>query len=337
MEQHLQLRPEDDRRTDIIHVSEMAKPDWCPRASYYSLSGLQADTTQTHFRARGVFDEGDRIHEKWQSRLWRMGILRGKFRCILCDHRWWATSPEFCPGCGWMGTDHLRYLEVPMMDSEFLIGGSADADLDDGHSKSALAEMKSIGIGTVRNEAPHLLRQHTHKTAEGKSVIDVEGLWRAIKSPFPSHMRQGWLYLWLANYDVMVFLYESKMNQAHKELIVKRDDSKIDHLLDQAEDVVEALDEGEPPPHPKWAEPDNRTCLSCGFRATCWGIDARDGERDEQETKTGVGRRSQGRSGSPEVPGDAGPGQAGARTRASSRGRREVSTGTSRRSLRFIR
>jgi len=331
VEQHLQLKPEDDRRTDILHVSEMSKPDWCLRAGYYALAGYEAASEEVHFRARGVFDEGDRIHEKWQTRLWEMGILHGKWRCILCDHRWWETSPRACPGCGWIGTDHLRYLEVPMVNWDYRVGGHADGGLDDGYSRSGMVEVKSVGVGTVRMEAPHLLKAHTYK-ADGKSVVDVEGLWRAIRSPFPSHIRQGLLYCWVGDYDEAVFLYESKMSQAHKEFRVKRDDRKIAHLLDQAKKIDDALEVGAPPEPPDWADPTHRSCKACKFYRVCW--DERDEAQDGQEAAMGNGPQDQ--ESEAEGRGDEGPGSARLGT-GSTTGEVPVTAGTSRRLVYFVR
>ena len=104
-----------DRRQDILHPSEMAKADWCPRQSWYRLSGAQpSNPGKVHgHQLENIFDEGHTIHDKWQHRLWDMGDLWGTFECVYCQIRFEATAPTECPRCT-QGREMLRYREVPI-------------------------------------------------------------------------------------------------------------------------------------------------------------------------------------------------------------------------------
>lgn len=42
IERHLMRQPESDRRTDVLHPSEIIKADWCHKYAYYLLNGGKA-------------------------------------------------------------------------------------------------------------------------------------------------------------------------------------------------------------------------------------------------------------------------------------------------------
>ena len=69
---------------------------------------------------------------------------------------------------------------------------------------------------TLAFEAPRLYQRYL----DGQSAEDI---WFEINRPFPSHMRQGQLYLWMAwpVYERIVFLYEFKPTQQAKEFVVE--------------------------------------------------------------------------------------------------------------------
>jgi len=282
VEQFLMLREGDDRDHTVLHPSAMAKSDWCPRAAYFQLAQGTPDESNTHWRLEMIFDEGKNIHEKWQTRLWDMEVLSGTWACNACYHKWEDVSPTQCPHCS-RGKKLLEYREVSLRDDEHLIAGHADGQIEDGGSP-ALLEIKSVGVGTVRNEAPHLLKRHTHTTEQGTKVVDADGLWDSIQTPFPSHMRQARIYLWLAKIDQMVVLYESKMNQSVKEFLVSRDDSFIQDRLDGAKDIAYAMRGGPYPRCPKYPT----SCKSCAKFETEESDDEADGsESNVQQSEEG--------------------------------------------------
>lgn len=240
------------RRQDIIHPSEMSHGDWCPKATYQRIKNLREGGTFTKeafgFQALNIFQHGHEVHNKWQTWLWKQGILWGTWFCRSCGSQWQDIAPSRCVTCD--GQD-LRYDEIPLSaEAELLIVGSADGGVPD---HNALMEFKTVGAGTLRIEEPELVKAHTHKTVDGKQLIDFEGLWRGINRPFSSHQKQGQIYLHICalrglDFDRVVYIYESKFHQGTKEFVVKRRQSVIQRLLDSAAEIKEALDNGGPAP-----------------------------------------------------------------------------------------
>lgn len=256
---------DEDRRQDILHVSEMAKSDWCPRASYYRIAGWKTPPEDISISLENVFEEGNTIHEKWQDRMRKTGKLFGLWECIqchayqecvsanlgyVCDPDWVDdTNPaglreDYCSvGYGEPHAHMWEYREVHMSaEDTHLITAHADGAIDD-----FLVEIKSVGMGTLRNEAPKLLSEHYLPLAgSSKKVYDLDAIWRHLK-PLPSHTRQGMLYLWIARqmglpYTKIVFLYEFKPNQQVKEFTVELSDKLVEPLLLKAKSVKRALD-----------------------------------------------------------------------------------------------
>ena len=233
------------RRQDIIHPSEMAKTGWCPKATYLRIKAAR-EADNPYLKAPesigvqllNIFDEGHYIHAKWQSRLEAMGDLWGNWECMECEYVLKNSFyyDERCPSC----KSHVgyTYAEVPLRAEQYLISGHADGAVP---RLDALIEIKSVGVGTARIEAPDIYAANS----EGQK-IDLQGLWKDIKEPFPSHVRQGQLYLRLCDimglpYDKIIFLYESKFNQGAKEFVVKFDPNYCDDLLTQCYFIVGAL------------------------------------------------------------------------------------------------
>lgn len=189
-------------------------------------------------RLQSIFDEGHAIHHKWQNWLREGGWLYGKWRCEFCGGTWWDTSPRMCPDCD---SEHfIHYAEVTLFDDPLMIGGHADGWIK-GLGKDALIEIKSIGAGTIRMEQPNLMRDK-----------DLNGAWRDIRRPFPTHLRQGNLYLELVRRmheaghidsapNEIVFIYELKADQSYKEFVVKADPGIVKDMLDTAHDIAHAV------------------------------------------------------------------------------------------------
>jgi rubrerythrin len=246
-----------ERSNLVIHPSEMAKSDWCPRSTYLRIKLARAGTLKPaaahHFQLENIFEEGHECHRKWQARFRRMNRLRGRWFCEACRHRWEAISPPECPECG-APEGAVTYHEVGLKDTKHNISGSADgevvalaSDADD-----VLIEVKGIGEGTVRMEVPRVLMGHTHEVIDprwGKQikVLDHRGVWKDITKPFGPHLRQGLIYLRLRNdpeIKRICFIYEYKPTSAVKTFYVDRDDDEVQELWDTAADIMYALDEG---------------------------------------------------------------------------------------------
>jgi hypothetical protein len=277
-------RPDDHSRYHM-HPSDMAKKDWCGRHDYYRITDTPVEKVSKanpSFRMENVFAEGHAIHGKYQQWLWEMGVLWGDWECRACGHRYGALSPEVCQFCQ---SPRLTYREVPLRRKQILIEGHADAAVHAAWFRG-LVEIKSIGVGTLRFEAPRLFNLYQ----DGQSFEDV---WWKINRPFTSHLKQGQLYLWMSwpAYDQIIFIYESKAHQATKEFIVTYDKNLIAPLLETARDVTSAVGTGAPPSRPLWAESsEGKVCASCEYRGTCWSLDVTTQAEDPPESLVRVRR-----------------------------------------------
>lgn len=239
IERHLLQRPVGDRRTDVLHPSEIIKKDWCKRGSYFLLNGHTKVGEKPNLRLQNIFDEGHYIHAKWQTWFQEMGVLHGKFKCVSCHEITWGTSPAECSKCGWKT---LEYAEVTLVDKELRIAGHTDGWIK-GIGDDCLIEIKSVGPGTIRAEAPGLMMD-----ADG----DFMKAWGSVRKPFGPHILQGQIYLELMKrmgdpIDEIVFLYELKADQSYKEFTVKADYELVRHVFDGAKFVVDAVVAGVAP------------------------------------------------------------------------------------------
>ena len=216
----------DDHSMKYMHPSDMANPDWCGRRDYYRIVGTESEKesmANPSFRMNNVFAEGHTIHGKYQDWLWEMGVLYGAWLCLSCRLVWEDTSPRQCMACG---SPRLMYREVPLFRE--LVGGHADGAVHDLDEWSGLIEIKSIGMGTLRMEAPRMYQRYL----DGETL---ENVWWKIQRPFGTHIKQAQLYLWMTwpRYDEICFLYESKFHQQVKEFVVEYNPTLIAPLLEE--------------------------------------------------------------------------------------------------------
>lgn len=241
VERHLLLKPLGNRSTLVLHPSEIIKSDFCHKYSYYLLTGGKPKTEKPSLRLQNIFDEGHAIHEKWQNRFYEMGIMYGKFKCLVCKGITFGLSPSKCEHCD---CDVLVYDEVSLRDEPLRIAGHTDGWIKDDKG-DCLIEIKSIGEGTLRFEAPELL-------ADAEN--DLKKAWKNIRRPFRGHLLQGQMYLELARRmygdeapKEIVFIYELKMDQDYKEFVVKADYEVVDRVFYKAEKIIKAVEAGEMP------------------------------------------------------------------------------------------
>lgn len=238
LERHLLAKPRDkSRRTDVLHPSDMVKKDWCHRASYYHLMGREPLSTRVHgLRTQSIFAEGHAIHAKWQSWFQDMGTLYGKWYCYECGEIFWGGSD--------CHDGPIEYREVPLFYEPLRINGHADGlllNLGD----PLMLEIKSVGAGTIRWEAPALFMEHNG---------DLDKCFSAIKSPFESHINQVQIYMKLAELiglehvpQEAVVIYENKATQEAKEFVIPKSDFSIAPLFEAAAKIVEAVKNQTPP------------------------------------------------------------------------------------------
>lgn len=253
LERHLLANPRDqDRRTDVLHPSEITKDDWCIRASWYLLNGEPKPAENIPFRLLSIFEEGHAIHHKWQSWLEDMDVLIGTWTCKK-HGPWFGKRSDTCLTCS------VKYDEVLVLHSGYRVQGRADGWLEmGGDTESALLEVKSIGTGTIR--------------ANG-GVIKSSGLsasFQQIKRPYTPHIRQTCFYRyclqWMFDNGLLpmeppkqiLFLYECKEDQAPKEFMVEYHEGYIARTLERL-DVLFPLD----PEPPMCTGSDTGSCKAC--------------------------------------------------------------------------
>jgi CRISPR/Cas system-associated exonuclease Cas4 (RecB family) len=299
---HLMVNEEvTDRRSDVVHPSEASHEGWCPRAVYYRIAGVAADPSVRPIVFELALETGSDAHRKWQSWLWEMGLLRGMWTCLRCELFWEAVSPFDCPRCE-ANKQLIRYSEVPVSNEKYLLHGNADGDVwfVDGWK---LIEIKTIGTGTVRIEAPNMMKRfsYTHKGEDGKDHegVDWQALWRSIRRPFPSHLRQGMIYCFLRGRKEIVYIYDPKFITAYpKEFEIGFRKDLIEDILDECIWVKDALEKQRPPKRPMWAEVKHKTCQGCPYHSTCWSRALHDRSNGKASSGSDSGAEDVGTAGS---------------------------------------
>ena len=240
VERHVLVTPRDEapRRHDVLHPSEMAGTDWCHRASYFQLLGHPPADRKFSIKLLSVFEEGHAIHAKWQGWFKDMNNLYGKYYCTDCRDSFWGL-----PSDHQIDPKALRYNEVPLDYEPLRISGHSDGWLV-GFGNPLMLEIKSVGMGTLRYEAPQLLKENDN---------DFEKTWKALSEPFGKHVTQVQIYMKLAEligYENVpqeaVLIYESKATQDVKEFVVPKSDFSISHIFAAAEKIVKAVDSRSP-------------------------------------------------------------------------------------------
>lgn len=249
------------RDTEHLHPSELSKKDWCARAAVYKILGYPSAPESYAFSRLNVFEEGHAIHNKWQTWLWKAGVLSGDWYCETCTHRWSAVAPATCPMCV---SASIVYREVPISSDELRIIGHSDGEVVIGEDRY-LIEIKSVGLGTVRWDHPTLYKAYS----DGE--LSLDGLWKNIKKPFASHIRQGQLYLHCTGLSEIIFIYEWKPTQEVKEFKVSYQEEIVQPLIDKCKYVIDHLDRGEIPEQPDWASSSTCAgCKYCPYKKECW-------------------------------------------------------------------
>jgi CRISPR/Cas system-associated exonuclease Cas4 (RecB family) len=239
IDRFLIMQPAGDRSTTVLHPSEITKKDWCKRSSWFLLQGAPKKAEKPPFKLQSIFDTGHALHAKWQKYFQDMGVMHGRFICLACDHVTFGTSPEACESCG-APSRKLVYDEVTLFDNDLRIKGHTDGWVK-GIGEDTLIEIKTVGPGTLRMEAPNLMQE-----ADGNFLKAFSN----VNRPFGPHVLQGQVYLELMKrmgneVNEITFIYELKADQSMKEFSVKSDYELVRHVFEGAARVVEAIESGE--------------------------------------------------------------------------------------------
>lgn len=248
------------RDTEHLHPSEVAKTDWCPRSTYFKITDTEESNPDSfNLRRMNIFQEGNDIHDKWQRWMWKAGGLVGNWQCKECGYGWMAKSPAICPDC----TSHrIKYKEVAIRNDEYKVIGHADGEWEDDRGR-ALIEIKSIGLGTIRWDAPGLYSGYE------AGDLTLDDLWKRIKRPFLPHMRQINLYMYFRGLSNAIVIYEFKPTQEVKEFHLSLNMEVVQPMLDGMKDVLDALDDEFPPPRPEGFMK-SKQCRFCNYKDMCW-------------------------------------------------------------------
>lgn len=241
-ERHVLSRPLDDsRQRDVFHPSEMSKDTWCHRSTYFELMNIYPKKSKARhsLQTTMMFQNGHDIHAKWQNLFGEMGILYGTWGCWHqdCKARIWGMPYPDCPN----GHGPLKkYKEVPLKLERLRFGGHADGWIV-GCGNDLLLEIKSVGEGTFRWEAPGMLFDYENNWMKA---------WDALETPFYSHIMQAQIYLKLVDLlhvdgliespapQEILFLYENKSNQTLKEFIIPKSDFGITEKFEAVDQIL---------------------------------------------------------------------------------------------------
>jgi hypothetical protein len=218
------------RSRDVVHASDVTKPNFCPRQ--WALLDLLAKKKKDEYIATALqttFDIGNAT-AKLVTDEWLGDAAVGNWKCRSCgDQRTFCSKPA--NGCKKQGMCNWEYAEVVFESQQYGVSGSIDVMVDLGVLMVAVTELKII------------------------RVEDFE----KITTPLPEHSQRTQLYLKLIADSASVYkdrinLHEArvvyvsrgygKKNLDHdgeilpfREFIVKRDDKRIQPLLDMAKQV----------------------------------------------------------------------------------------------------
>ena len=241
-----------ERDTDYLHPSQICKRDWCPRSSMYEINKESADKVKSFsFQTLNIFKTGHDIHEKWQGWLERSGLMKQS--------------------------------ELAIFNEECHIKGNADGLIEDSQGE-AILEIKSVGVGTIRMENLDLYKEYN------SGSITMDELWKRVRQPFSTHLRQINLYMYATGVHQGIILYEWKPTQSIKEFDVTYQPALIQHILAAAQVIKQHLKQGTIIDRPAWATEDHKTCKQCPYKTTCWRNNAdrrQTGEQSSNEELSG--------------------------------------------------
>ena len=252
------------RRYDIFHPSAWGS---CLRRiayQYYNenFNFLKKQPYEVDLRMERIFDNGHRLHDRWQDYLDKAGVLRGLWRCpnptcgkmhgkdeklgIFNPAR---VDPDFRCDCG--NTEELVYEELTVKsDPKYNFEGNVDAIVDVSGTRSASGQAFDIFVVDFKSMKDNLF-------------VDLEAAkWE--------HIVQTNIYMWLLDLQAAVVVYENKNDQKMKEMLIPRDDALIERIKSEAEWLARVLESGKLPPRPEGFFKSKFPCRFCEFVDVCF-------------------------------------------------------------------
>lgn len=254
------------RRYDIFHPSAWGS---CLRKIAYQFyneqdSFLQRQESDIDLRLERVFDNGHKMHFRWQEYLTNAKILRGCWKCGKCGQVYGResalgifsplqTDPNWECGCGGntINGPALEYQEVVVCsEKEYNFKGNVDAIVD------------------LRGSPWGQGNEYDVFVVDFKSMKD--DMFSDLRQAKYEHIVQTNIYMWILDLQLAVVLYENKDNQQVKEMLVPRDDELIEKIKRQALKMVEVLRHRKLPNRPAGFTRSKFPCRYCEFQRLCY-------------------------------------------------------------------
>lgn len=254
---------EDERKNNVHHPSALASND-CLRSMVFKWVNAEKTDEEREPKVQRIFNTGHDNGYRMQGYFYEMGILLGKWHCVECKHEWLdmeEPSPKICPNCGvefdiWY---NLHYLEVPIIDSDKNIYGSADTVLARSWGRQ-LVELK-----TIKNKPNRPSKYGTY--------------FEDLQQPKESHRLQCNLYTAKAqeqygqkteeDFKHGLVVYSAKNDQRIKEFEIMVTPELVKELELKAEIIDQSLKDRELPDIP-FENKSDPPCRWCDYKTLCW-------------------------------------------------------------------
>lgn len=256
------LENDKSRGYDYFHPSAFGN---CLRKISFQHYGIQKDY-HTEPRGYRIFDAGHAHHYRMQSHFAQMGILRGYWKCRICnkvhgtDDRIGIFCPEDCDckeairktnpdfsGLDRKGLDLFEYEEILLQDKETNFKGHCDGIIE--LVKDNPKERYVIDFKTVKAEK-----------------------FAFLKEPDSVYVTQINIYMWLAGVKKGIIFYEEKNSHDIREFKIMYDERKVEEIKTNALKLQKVFEIRKLPSIPKTFTKDKKPCCYCEYRDKCWSI-----------------------------------------------------------------
>ena len=203
---------------------------------------------------------GHSYHERMQTVLSKIGILRGCWKCKRCgkvhgkEEKLGTLLPDKCDceapaGDNRHGMGLFDYVEIRVADEEYNFEGHIDG----------VVEIKDRGY------------------YDGIYVIDFKSInaerFALLREPEEKYKTQINIYMWLLGLDRGIIYYEDKNRHEIKEFVQYRDETRIDEIKKTSKNLLALLETKKLPKIPTHYEKDKKPCKWCEYLKRCWSKD----------------------------------------------------------------